>query len=212
MKKRSFNLPVTYMSRIDGVVDWYAGMYFSEDMLDLYDVEQKIKSGKDFSGNKIYLIHHPDGAVYVPFETRANVYYGEPVWDKDQFGILAVDFSAGEIIVYTYIPGSDPMVLVTIPLSSVKDCYNLNLEISPWTLGRWSGDKYEMIWPIRKAFHLKEKESVLYRNGNVLYLSRWMENPHYHEYVVTVDINTGEEINVERGSLYLMPDGTFWNV
>lgn len=53
---------------------------------------------------------------------------------------------------------------------------------------------------------------MICRDGDVLYFSRWTEEPYYQEYVVTVDINTGKELNVEKGSLYLMPDGTLWNV
>ena len=32
------------------------------------------------------------------------------------------------------------------------------------------------------------------------------------EYVVAVNVETGEEISVEKGNLYRMPDGSFWLV
>ena len=53
---------------------------------------------------------------------------------------------------------------------------------------------------------------MIYRDGNTLYFSRWAETPEYLEYVVAVNVETGEEISVEKGNLYRMPDGSFWLV
>ncbi|OUP62864.1 hypothetical protein B5F13_12045 [Drancourtella sp. An177] len=212
MQKRKFDLPDMYLELAEGTAEWYMGTHFFEEACDLYDAEEIVKQGKKFAGNQIYFIHYPDGSVYKPFEGRENVYYERPVWDKDCFGILSVDFSEGRIDIYTYCPGNAAEILATLPLTSVKDCYNLKVEMSPWTLGRQADSEYEIIWPLKKTFPIMDNESMICRDGDVLYFSRWTEEPYYQEYVVTVDINTGKELNVEKGSLYLMPDGTLWNV
>ncbi|WP_283683112.1 hypothetical protein [Parablautia sp. Marseille-Q6255] len=212
MRKRKFELPNMYVELADGTLDWYIGLHFEEDICESYDVENLLREGGVFRGNCPYFIHYPDGTVYKPLEQKENVYYETPVWDRDRFGILSVDFGQKQIILYTYVPGGKPEILHSLPLDQVKDCYNLKLEMSPWTLGRQTEGVYEMIWPLKKEFPIGENESLICRDGDVLYFSRWIEDPCYQEYVVTVDIATGKELCVEKGSLYLMPDGSVWNI
>lgn len=212
MIKKKLNLPPMYLGMTGGTTEWYIGLYFPGETCDLYEAEQIINGGGRFEGNQIYFLHYPDSAVYTPFEIKENVYYEDPLWDNGRFGILAVDFTEKKIILYTYVPGEKPEILVALPLSEVKDCNNLKLEISPWTIGRQSDNTYEMIWPVKKIFPKGDNEGILYRNGSVLYFYRWVEEPKYQEFIVTIDIETGEEIEVEKGSLYRMPDGTLWNV
>lgn len=212
MRKKIFDLPEMYVERAEGTEEWYFGTDFEEDICDLYEAEEMVKEGRIFPGNSLYFFHYPDGTVYHPFEKQKNVYYENPVWDKECFGILSVDFSAHKIILYTYIPGETPEILHSLSLDEVEDCYNLKLEMSPWILGRMTHDEYQAIWPIKKKFPLGDSETLICRDGSVLYLSRWVDEPVYHEYVVTVDIDTGKILNVEKGSLYLMPDGSLWNI
>ena len=40
-----------------------------------------------------------------------------------------------------------------------------------------------MIWPLKKEFPISENESLICRDGDVLYFSRWIEDPYYQEYV-----------------------------
>ena len=94
----------------------------------------------------------------------------------------------------------------------MEDCYNLKLEMTPWILGRQTHNEYEAIWPVKRKLPIGDNESMICRDGNVLFLSRWVEDPVYHEYVVTIDMETGEELCVEKGNLYLMPDGSLWNI
>lgn len=212
MKIKKFNLPDMYLELADGTSDWYIGLHFTEDICDLYEAEEMKKEGKIFVGNCPYFIHYPEGKVYQPFACEKDMYYETPVWDRNHFGILAVDFAKNEIILFTYVPGENPKILHQLSLDEVEDCYNLKLEMSPWTLGRQTSEEYQMIWPEKKVFAFHGDESLICRDGDVLYLSRWEEEPFYKEYVVTVDIATGKELEVTEGGLYLMPDGTLWNV
>ena len=212
MKIKKFMTPEMYVERVEGSEEWYLGVAFEEDVCDLFEAEMMEKEEKDFMGNCPYFFHYPDGAVYHPFPKKKHVYYENPVWDKDRFGVLAVDFSLKMINIYTYIPGEKPELLHSLCLDEVEDCYNLKLEMSPWILGRQTNNEYEAIWPIKMRFPRGDRESLICRNGTILYFSRWTEDPFYHEYVVTVDMETGEEICVEKGSLYLMPDGNLWNI
>ena len=212
MVKKNFHHTSMYLSPAEGTSEWYIGTHFEEDICDLYEAEERIEFRGNFPGNQLFFLHYPDGAVHTPFEIRENVYYEEPKWDNGCFGILEVDFSSETIRLYTYVPGGKAEILVTLPLSAVKDCYNLKLDVSPWTISRQTDDVYEIIWPEKKSFALGKNGGMLYRNGSILYFSRWAEEPYYKDRVVTIDIESGKEIAAEEGSLYRMPDGTLWNV
>jgi hypothetical protein len=212
MNIKEFHLPKMYLQPVEGSTHWYLGMHFPEEICELYEAEEMVKQGKAFVGNQPYWIHYPEGTVYAPFQKQQNVYYETPVWDNDQFGILCVDFNTETILLYTYVPGEEPQILHTLPLSAVEDCYNLKLEMSPWILGRQTNDSYQAIWPIQKSYPLGDSESMICRDGDVLYLSRWEEDPWYQEFTITVDLATGKVLEEREGSLYLMPDGSLWNV
>lgn len=80
-------------------------------------------------------------------------------------------------------------------LSEVEDCYNLKLETTPLTLGRSGNDGfYEIVWPEKKKIAIGKTETVLFRDGDRLYLSEWYEDPEYHENVIVRNIQTGEII------------------
>ena len=122
MRIKKFMTPEMYVERVEGSEEWYLGVAFEEDVCDLFDAEIMEKEGKEFPGNCPYFFHYPDGAVYHPFPTKKHVYYENPVWDKDRFGILAVDFSLRKILIYTYIPGAKPEILHSMDLDEVEDC------------------------------------------------------------------------------------------
>ena len=212
MKKKKLDLPVLWMEQTEGTDEWYVGMHYGGGPYEIYEAEDMISMGLGFSGNQIYFIHYPDGEVYAPLKKKENVYYERPVWDEDRFGIAAVHFGKREVIIYSFMPGKEVQILHKIPLTDIHDCYNLRIEASPLTLSRQKDQVYEILWPEKKRFAVKENDSMIYRDGNTLYFSRWAETPEYLEYVVAVNVETGEEISVEKGNLYRMPDGSFWLV
>lgn len=212
MEKKTWNLPPVWMEPAEGTAEWYIGMYYGEGPYDVDEAEEMVHMGLKFEGNQIYFLHYPDGTVYAPLERRENVYYERPVWDQGRFGIAAVDFVKGEIAVYSYVPGQKPEILHVIRLSDIEDCYNLRLTMSPLTLGRQKDHMYEILWPEKKVFTIGDGDSMVYRDGNILYFSRWLEEPKYREYVVAVDIRTGKELSKKEGSLHRMPNGSFWLV
>ena len=101
--------------------------------------------------------------------------------------------------------------MAEIPLSTVKDCYNLMLETAPLMLARHGmEDSFQLIWPERVSFPVGERESFLLREGGRLYFSTRQDEPEYHEEVLVRSMDTGELIERISGALMFMPDGQRW--
>ena len=204
----------TYMEAIEGTEEWYYCKECAESFCDLYEAEEIVQKTGSFQGATVKLIHYPDGKVYEPFPLKRNRYMERPVYIDGKLAFLEVDFEQKMICIHQYEVEKEKLSLLTkMPLNCVKDCYNLALMTRPLTLGK-SGNEgvYEMIWPEQKVFPIEQTESVLYRDQNKLYSSRWVEEPEYMEFVVVRDIETGEVIEEYEGSMYHMPDGRFWIV
>ncbi|GAA0783727.1 hypothetical protein [Hathewaya limosa] len=210
--KRLNGIPEIYIEPAEGTDEWYVGV--NDNGCDLYEVEEIFKEEHYFQGTECYLIHYPDGEVYKPFNTQANVYVNKPIWDNGKFGILVVDFNLKKIFIYHYLPESNKLKeIAEIPLSTVKDCYNLILDSSPLILGRSENNGiYEIVWPVKKEIQIEDTETLLYRDEDVLYFSQWVEDPEYHEYIIKRDMKTGKVLEKVSGMLYKMPNGTIWKV
>jgi hypothetical protein len=104
-------------------------------------------------------------------------------------------------------------VITELSLSEVEDCYNLKLETTPLTLGRSGNDGfYEIVWPEKKKIAIGKTETVLFRDGDRLYLSEWYEDPEYHENVIVRNIQTGEIIEKSEGYLRRLPNNVYWKI
>lgn len=197
------------LDKVSGTNDWY---FSSEWTGDIYEAEEINSNGKEFEGTTMHLIHYPDGKVFMPLEKRKNVYIQRPVWDNDAIAILTVDFNCKEISIFHFKEGDGLLKCIAkLPLSCVTDCYNMHLSMSPLSLYRHGADgKFELIWPENVSFIVDNRESLVYRDGDVLYFSKWDENPDYQEEIYVRSVHTGEIVDRFSGILYDMPNGTWW--
>lgn len=203
-----------YPELIEGTSQWYYCQESKKTFCDLYEAEEIVKLGHNFEGMNCHLIHYPEGTVHSPFEMKSNVYIEKPIWNNGKFNFLVVNFDLKVIQIYSYEPEYIRLsVMQELPLSITPDCYNLMLKGYPLMLCRDANDGiYEIIWPESKKIVIGKTESLIVRDGNDLYFSRWYEDPEYHESVIVRDVNTGA-INEEfDGYLRVLPNGIYWRI
>lgn len=207
-------IPEAYPELVDGTMDWYFCQEGKNLFCDLYDAEEIVKSGENFSGMICHLIHYPEGTVHSPFKLKENVYIQKPIWDNGKLYFLSVDFHKRKIQIYIYFPDSRKIEMIKeLPLGAVKDCYNLMLKVSPLMLYRGANDGiYEIVWPENKKIEIGQREGLLFRDGDDLYFYEWYEDPEYHENVIIRDLNTGEIKEKYSGYLLKLPKGVYWKI
>ena len=94
-----------------------------------------------------------------------------------------------------------------------ENCYNLMLKTFPLMLCKDANDEiYEILWPESKKIEIGKTESLIFRDGNDLYLSKCYEDPEYRENVVVRDINTGMIKEEFEGYLRVMPNEVYWRI
>ncbi len=199
---------ITYIEPLDGSTEWYYGSDYAAG--DLYEAEEAYRNGYTFEQNRVLFIHYPDGEVVEPVKAQPNQYLGRPVFYDGKIINLLVDFSEGEIQILAYDHESKKQSpIVTLPLTAVKDCYNLLLRTSPIMLTRHN-KLFEVIWPERMSYIVSEREGLYFRDGDKLYFQEWFEDPDYREELVVRDFHTGEILERHPGSIRQMPDGQNW--
>lgn len=200
----------TYLHTLsEGNNEWY---YALEGDGDLYEAQDIFRYDGSFAGNGLYLVHYPEGTVYTLHEKKKNTACGQPVGHKGKASFVTVDFEEGIIEIHTFDCQSHACFLVdSLPLNSVKDCYNLRLHEYPLTLSRQdNSDTFEVIWPERKDIPSAPNESFFYREDNKLYFSVWHEDPDYREEVIIRDLQSGEIMERYPGDIMILPDGQLW--
>ncbi len=199
------------LEKVTGTENWY---YSSKMICDIYEAEEMIQMGHKFEGSEMYLIRYPDGKVFQPIPKTENVYIQRPIWDNGKIVLLQVDFNQQEIaIIHVNLEDESHEYTAKLPLSSVNDCYNLNITQSPLTLYRQGSEKqFEIIWPIheRVTFTIEPRECFTHRDGEMLYFSIWDENPDYKEDVRIRKVSNGTLVDQYPGILYEMLDGNWW--
>lgn len=201
---------ITYLHPVsEGNGEWYCAL---EGDGDLYEAQEIFGYTGFFEGSALFLIHYPEGTVYTLAEKKQNRACGEPVGHGGKISFLTVDFEAEIIEIHAFDCESRSCAYVeSLPLDSVKDCYNLRLHEYPLTLSRQdNSDTFEVIWPIRKNIPSAPNESFFCREGNRLYFSAWYEDPDYREEVIVRDIESGEITDRYPGDITVMPDGQLW--
>lgn len=201
---------ITYIEPLVGCNEWYWGMDYTHG--DLYEAEELFRDGHPVSRNKLLFVHDPDGTAVQPVAAQDGQYLGNPVYYDGRIAILMVDFPAGQIIVMQFDRALEHMIERTeLPLSSVKDCYNLLLKTAPLMVTRQgSEDTFQIIWPEQVSFEIGERESFWVRREDKLYFSAWCEEPEYREEIIVRKLETGEIIDRFPGSNMTMPDGRLW--
>ena len=154
----------------------------------------------------------PDGAVYEPVPAVAGQYLGCPVYDNGAVALLAGNFPEGIIRILRFQPGELSEV-TQIPLSAVPNCYNLLLHTEPLTLTRTPGNvTFEIVWPEQIRFHIEERETLNFREGDKLYFTVWYEDPDYREETVVRSALDGSVLDRYLGDIRIMPNGEKWNI
>lgn len=207
---------ITYIELVPyGTDEWYYGISYEHG--DLYEAEEIFKAGHDIEGRELCLIHYPDGTVYRPVPKRPGIYPSEPVYLDGSIYIHSVDFPQGMMQILRFDCGTHAIeVTADLPLSMVKDCYNLHLDTAPLTLTRQcvGNNEFEIIWPERVSFEIGDHDSFFLRDGNKLYFSRWHEEGEgadyrYWDEIVVRDLN-GNVTDQFPGDVRKMPDGELW--
>lgn len=201
---------ITYIEPLVGCSEWYWGTDYIHG--DLYEAEELFRDGHPVSRNKLLFVHAPDGTVVQPVAAQEGQYLGNPVYCDGRIAILMVDFPAGQIIVMQFDRALEHMIERTeLPLSAVKDCYNLLLKTEPLMVTRQgSEDTFQIVWPEQVSFAIGERESFWVRRGDQLYFSTSYDEPEYREEIIVRKLETGEIIDRFPGSNMTMPDGRLW--
>ncbi len=208
---------ITYIEAVPGGKgEWYYGLSFEHG--DLYEAEEIFRSGRQVEGRSLILIHYPDGTVYRPIEKRAGEYSEAPVFSDRGIYILNVSFKDSEIRILRFCCEEHAVKRVAcLPLDNVKDCYNLQLHVSPVTLTRQGGEgRFDVVWPERYCFEMGAHESFFLRDGDRLFFSKWHEEGdgvdyRYWEETVVRGLD-GAVKEVLPGDVRLMPDGELWHL
>lgn len=209
MIKRIDSGSISYLEHLTGSPGWYWGTDWTSG--DLYEAEELYRDGHPVRHNRLILVHYPDGKTVEPVSAKDGQYFGRPVWSDGAAVILLADFPAGEIRVLRYDVTSGSLTgIVCLATSEVEDCYNLILHTSPLCLTRQAGDRFQVIWPDRADFPILPSESFCFRDGDLLYFSRWFEDPEYREETVVRRMPDGAVTDQFRGSLIDMPGGEWW--
>ncbi|MBR2540899.1 MAG: hypothetical protein IKE85_08790 [Mogibacterium sp.] len=209
---------ISYIDLIPyGTEEWYYGISYEHG--DLYEAEELFKEGRVIEGRNLCLIHYPDGKVYRPVPKQPGVYPAEPVYYDGSIYILNVDFNQDIIHIMKFDCAERTIEVVEeLPLSCVKDCYNLHLDIAPLTLTRQcvGSNEFEIVWPERIQLEMGDHDSFFLRNGDKLYFSRWHEEGEGADYKYwdeTVVRNLkGDITEIIPGDIRIMPNGEMWHI
>lgn len=200
---------ISYLAPLVGSGGWYWGTDHTSG--DLYEAEELYRDGHRIRRNRLIFVHYPEGRAVEPVEAREGQYFGVPAYDSGKLVILLADFPAGEIRLLGWDDAAHALSpILTLPRGEVEDCYNLMPHVSPLTLTRQTGERFQVLWPEKADFPIHPAESFCCREGDKLYFSRWYEDPDYREETVVRRMPDGEVIDRFPGSLLELPDGRQW--
>ncbi len=202
----------SYPEAVEGSAEWLC-CYEGEVSCDVYEAEEIYKQSGAYAGSTSHVLHVPDGEVHSPFPMQKNRYVQPPICSEGKLYFLSTDFQNKEIQIAAYIPELQKLeIIAALSLEDIKDCYNLRLDFYPLTLSRFGDNVYEVLWPERCTISLGERETVYFRDEEVLYCSEWSEDPLYREFVLVRKFPTGEILKKEEGYIRKITDRVFWTV
>ena len=201
---------ITYLEKLEGTTKWYWGTDYIHG--DLYEAEELFNNNHKIKSNTLLFVSYPDGKVIEPIKAQDGQYFGRPIYYNNNIIILIVDFNKQLIKLEQYDDITSEIVnIVSIPLSEVKDCYNLMLNTYPLMLTREGNENvFEIIYPNKIQFPIGNGESFYFRKDDHLYFSVWVEDEQYREELIIRDIITGDIIEKKAGAITVMPDGQVW--
>ena len=203
---------VTWLEAFPGSGGWHWGV--SLPCGDLYEAEELFRQDRRVAGNRLLLVKTPEGRVAEPIAAREGQYFGRPLWHEGEVFLLLADFPAGKVEILAYSPEQDRLRQVAeLERDAFADCYNLQLHASPLCLTRQGGEgRFQVLWPDVADFAIGGRESFDFREGDLLYFSRWQEDPDYREEVVVRRLPQGDIASVCPGSILTLADGERWHL
>lgn len=201
---------ITHLEKLNHNEEWYWGTDYI--IGDLYEAEEVYNSGGIFKPNRLIFVHFPDGKVVEPIRAAKKQYLGLPAFIDGIIYIFLVDF--GEKVIRLFNCSSDlneVNIKAEIPLSEVKDCYNLNISGSPVMITRQGAENiFQVVWPEKTEFAIGNRESFIYRTGDHLYFSEWHEDEEYREEVNIREYSTGKLIEKIDGTFFSLRNNVDW--
>jgi len=196
----------------EGTPEWYFGIDYT--CGDLYEAQEIFETEHSYKGNRMYIVHFPDGEVFEPVVSREDLAIGEPVCHGGKISFVTLDLKSGIITIHRFSCNTHKVSTVTqIPLDSINDCYNLRLFEHPLCLTRQPNDgTLEFIWPERKVISISDHESFFYRDEDRLFFDLWHEDPDYRTETVIRSYKSGEITERLSGDIQIMPDGGIWHL
>ncbi len=209
---------ITYIEPLPGTSgEWYYGLGYEQG--DLYEAEELFRAGQAVSGRGLCLVHYPDGRVFHPVPKTEGHYSEAPVFLEGGIFIIDADFIEKMIRILRFdCKDYGTRTYAELPLSSIKDCYNLKLQVSPLTLSRQcvGSNEFEIVWPEKIRFAMDDHDSFFLRDNEKLFFSRWHEEgegPDYRYWEEIIIRNlAGDVIGTLPGDVMLMPDGEIWHL
>jgi hypothetical protein len=202
---------ISYIETLKGTQEWYWGTDYT--FGDLYEAEELFCDHHPIKSNRLIFVHYPDGQVIEPIKAQDGQYFGNPIFTDGKIYILYVDFPKSTIHIVQYNDETNQIdPVVTLPLSQVKDCYNLAMIGAPLTLVRQDTEVNQIIWP-EQGEYTNEREVLIARAGDKLYCCRWYENEDTYEYweeLIVRRYPTCEVLEVIPGTCITMSDGQNW--
>ena len=201
---------ITYLEKFDCCSEWYWGTNYTSG--DLYEAEEIYLSGKEIEPNRLIFVRYPDGTVFEPIKPDKSQYFGMPAYVDGLIYILRVSFEEKKIRIYQCSQDMDNNVLIVeLPLNTVKDCYNLKIDGNPLMLTRQGGEnRFQIIWPDQVEFDIGIRENFCFKRDDKLYFSEWHEDPDYREEINIREYPTGKLIEKISGAEMILPDGQSW--
>ncbi len=209
---------ITCIEPVPGAAgEWYFGL--DDGHRDLYEADELFHDGYVIQGRKFCLVHYPDGQVFVPLQKTEGHCSERPVFFEGGVFMIDVDFPKGTIRIIRFdCRNFRTEIHAELPLSSIKDCYNLHLHISPLTLSRQcaGNNEFEIVWPESVTFSMDHHDSFFMREGGRLFFNRWHEEGEgadyqYWEETVVRDLD-GHVLETLPGDVMRMPNGEIWHL
>ncbi len=199
---------ITFLRKIRGS----DGLFFGMDSPsgDLYEAEELYRDGKLKEHRMIFV--SSSGEVLDLFSLHGDGAFGDPVYLDGNIWYMAVLFSSRKILIAKYdVSAGSSGIAEVLDLEEVKDCYNLQLAVSPLTLIRQGHENdFQIVWPEKGNFPIDPHESFDFREEDRLVFSRWREDPEYREEAVIRSYPDGEILEILDGTLMVRETGEKW--
>ena len=197
------------LQQVPGSGEWLWGSDYTHG--DLFEAEELFRMGHRIKKNRLILVHTGSGDVLEPVPAKEGQYFGAPYACDGDVMILYVDFTEKEIRVSRYAPHEHKNAIIyRHSLTEVKNCYNLMLHGYPLMLTRQAENRFQILWLETVDFPIDPQETFCCRNENLLYFSKWFEDPDYREEVVIRDLETGKILEQRAGSFYDTVGNEIW--